>query len=207
MTVIHKPASDIAFTQSVKAAQSKRGSREAYERMETRGGWSEEVNAELEAFLAERDSFYLGSASAEGQPYIQHRGGPPGFLKVLDRKTLAFADFGGNSQYISVGNYDENEKAFLFAMDYANRRRIKIWGTVEYREDDAELFEQLADESYRGRVERALIFHVTAWDVNCPQHITPRYTEADLEPTLQKYQQRISELEAELERVNRVKAS
>ena len=199
-----QPISDIAFTDSVKSAQQQRGSREVYAKVEQRGGWKSEVTAELREFIAQRDSFYLGTATADGQPYIQHRGGPAGFLRVLNNNTLAFADFVGNAQYISVGNLDENDKAFIFLMDYANRRRIKVWGTAEYVEDDPELLESLADDEYGGRVERAIVFHIHAWDINCPQHIQPRYTEEDLAPMVEDYQQRIRELEAEVQRLKRV---
>ena len=193
--------SNIAFTPSVKAAQQQRGSREAYAKVEQRGGWQTEVTAELREFIGQRDSFYLGTANADGQPYFQHRGGPKGFLKVIDEATLAFADFVGNAQYISVGNLDENNKAFIFLMDYANRRRIKIWGTGKYIEDDSELLESLNDDEYGGRVERAIVFRIHAWDINCPQHIQPRFTEEDLAPMIEKYQQRIGELEAEVRRL------
>lgn len=167
--------SDVAFTPAVKAQQERLGTRHAYSRMEERGGWSDRITPDLAGFIAQRDSFYLGSASADGQPYIQHRGGPPGFLAVLDDHTLAFADFSGNSQYISIGNLSENDKAFLFLMDYPNRKRIKIWGTARFVEDDPALLERLVRPDYPGRPERAILFHVEAWDVNCPQHITPRY--------------------------------
>ena len=198
---MNPPISDIAFTPSVKAAQEKRGSREVYAKVEQRGGWKNTMTDDLRAFVAERDSFYLGTASAEGQPDVQHRGGPKGFLKILDDRTLAFADFVGNAQYVSVGNLDVNDKAYVFLMDYPNRRRIKMWGTAEYVEDDPELFAQLQDEAYNGKVERAIIFHLKAWDVNCPQHIKPRFTEEDLAPTIDQYQRRISELEAEVQRL------
>ena len=192
------PTSDIAFTPVVKAAQALRGSRASYERMETKGGFKATVTPDLEAFLAERESFYLGTASADGQPYIQHRGGPKGFLKVLDETTLAFADFGGNRQYITLGTLEENDKAFIFLMDYPNRRRIKLWGTARYVEDDPDLLARLADPAYKGRPERAIVFMLKAWDVNCPQHITPRYTLGDLEPTVGALKARITALEAEL---------
>lgn len=168
--------SDVAFTPAVKAQQQRRGSRHSYSSMEERGGWSDRITPDLAGFLNERDSFYLGTASADGQPYIQHRGGPPGFLVVLDDRTLAFADFSGNSQYISIGNLTENDKAFLFLMDYPNRKRIKIWGTARFVEDDPGLMQRLVHPDYPGRPERAIVFQVEAWDVNCPQHITPRYT-------------------------------
>ena len=168
--------SDVAFTPAVKAQQVRLGSRDAYAKMEGRGGWSDRVTPDLARFIGERDSFYLGTASADGQPYIQHRGGPKGFLKVVDDRTLAFADFSGNAQYISIGNLMENDKAFIFLLDYPNRKRIKIWGTARYVEDDQDVLGQLIDPEYAARPERAFVFAVTAWEVNCPQHITPRYT-------------------------------
>ena len=191
------PISDIAFTPAVKAAQVKRGSRSVYAKMEQRGGWQEVVTPELAGYIAERDSLYLGTAAADGQPYIQHRGGPQGFLKVIDEHTLAMADYGGNAQYISLGNLGENNKAFIFLMDYPNRRRIKIWGTAEFVEGDAELLEKVIDPDYEARPERVLLFHVKAWDINCTQHITQRFTAEDLQPAMQKLQDRIAELEAE----------
>ena len=191
-----RPISDIAFTPAVKAAQQQRGSRDIYAKMEQRGGWQDRVTDDLIEFIADRDSFYLGTATSDGQPYIQHRGGAPGFLKVLDEQTLAFADFAGNRQYISIGNLDENNQAFIFLMDYPNRRRIKIWGTAEVVEDDAELIERLSDDDHRGKPERAFVFHVTAWDINCPQHIQPRWNEQELAPQIDELQQRIARLEA-----------
>ena len=129
--------------------------------------------------MRERDTFFLATVNSAGQPYAQHRGGPPGFLKVLDDHTLGFADYGGNQQYISVGNLADNPKAFIFLMDFVNRRRIKIWGRAEVVEDDADLLSRLSDPDYSGRPERAFLFHVEAWDSNCPQHITPRFTEEE----------------------------
>ena len=189
--------SDIAFTPTVKAAQEQRGSREAYARMEQRGGWQNKVTTDLAEFIAQRDSFYLATSSADGQPYIQHRGGPKGFLRVLDEHTLAFADFVGNAQYISIGNLDENDKAFIFLMDYPNRRRIKIWGTARVVEDDKVMLAQLSDSEYRGKADRVFVFHIVAWDVNCPQHIQPRWTEAEMSPVIGNLRARIEELEAE----------
>lgn len=189
------PISDIAFTPSVKAAQYQRGSREAYARMERRGGWKNKVTADLAEFIGHRDSFYLATSSADGQPYIQHRGGAKGFLKVLDARTLAFADFGGNAQYISIGNLDENNKAFIFLVDYPNRRRIKLWCTAEVIEGDDRLLNELVDPDYAGRLERAIVFHIQAWDVNCPQHIKPRWTEEEMRPMIAEMRDRIRELE------------
>ena len=190
--------SDIAFSPAVKQAQAARGSRASYARMERRRGWRAEVTDDLAAFIAARDSFYLATASAAGQPYVQHRGGPPGFLKVLDSRTLAFADFGGNKQYISLGNLTENDRAFIFLMDYANRRRIKIWGRAHIVEDDPALLARLADDGYPGRPERVFVFRIEAWDINCPQHIIPRYSESEIAPAMAKLQRRIADLEAEL---------
>ncbi len=166
--------------------------------MEEKGGWRDTITDELADFIAERDSFYIATASADGQPYIQHRGGPKGFLKVLGDRTLGFADFSGNRQYISLGNLSENDRAQLFLMDYANRRRIKIWGRARVVEDDPALLERLIDPAYKARPERAFVFEVEAWDVNCPQHITPRYTEAEIAPVIERLQSRIAALEAKL---------
>ena len=196
-----QPVSDVAFTQAVTAEQERRGSRAGYAKMEQKGGWHDRVTPDLAAFIAERDSFYLATASAEGQPYAQHRGGPPGFLKVLDERTLAFADFRGNRQYITAGNLAENSHAFIFLMDYANRRRIKIWGRARIVEDDAALLETLAEPNGAGRPEHAVIFDIEAWDVNCPQHITPRFSDAERGAEMARLRERIAGLEAELKRV------
>ncbi len=197
-----KPVSDIAFSPAVKAQQERLGSRTGYANMERKGGWRNKVTGDLAAFLAERDSFYLSTVSAQGQPYIQHRGGPKGFLKVLDESRLAFADFSGNRQYITLGNLSDNPRAFIFLMDYANQRRIKIWGRAEFAEDDPALLEKLLDPVYGGRPERAVVFHVEAWDVNCPQHIARRYTEDDVATAMGKLQSRIHELEAEVAKLS-----
>jgi uncharacterized protein len=189
--------SDIAFTPAVKAVQTAKGSRASYAKVDRRG-WQTHVTPDLAEFLAGLDMFYLGTASAEGQPYIQHRGGSPGFLKVLDDKTLAFADFGGNRQYITVGNLSENSKAFIFLMDYANQQRVKLWGTAKVVEDDAELLERLRDQDYSGKVERAIVFTIEAWDINCPQHIHQRFSQRQVQPVIEQLQNRISELEAQL---------
>ena len=174
-------ATDIAFTPAVKAIQEQKGSRASYAKMQERGGFADKVTEDLAGFIAERDSFYMATSSAKGQPYIQHRGGPKGFLKVLDNKTLAFADFAGNKQYISMGNLSENDRAQLFLMDYPNRQRIKIWGRARVVDGDPELLERLVDPDYQARPERVFLFHIEAWDVNCPQHIKPRYTVEELE--------------------------
>jgi predicted pyridoxine 5'-phosphate oxidase superfamily flavin-nucleotide-binding protein len=192
-----KPISDIAFTPSVKAVQVRLGSRQHYAQMEERDGWSDSITPELAAFLNERDSFYLATASGDGRPYIQHRGGSKGFLKVLDDHTLAFADFKGNRQYISVGNLVENNQAFLFLMDYATQTRIKIWGTAEVVEDDPELLARLTDSRYKGKPERVIRFRVEAWDVNCRQHIPLKYSQEDVEAIVQPVRDRLAALEAE----------
>ncbi len=191
-------SSDIAFTPAVKSIQSEKGSRSGYARMESGGSWETTVTPELEAFLSELDMFYLGTANAEGQPYIQYRGGSPGFLKVVNEKTLGFADFGGNRQYITLGNISENPKAFIFLMDYARSRRIKLWGTLRAVEGDTELLDQLRDPSYPGKVERAMLFEIEAWDVNCPQHIHKRFSQSQVAPVIEKLQACITELESKL---------
>ncbi len=198
------PVSDVAFTPSVKAQQERLGSRNAYASMETRGGWSDVITDDLAAFIAERDSLYLGSASSEGQPYIQHRGGPVGFLKVLDEHTLAFADFIGNKQYISMGNLAENDRVSIFLMDYPNRRRIKIWGRAEFIEGDQALLEKVVDPNYKGVPQRVFRIHLEAWDVNCPQHITPRFTAAEIESRESDLHKRIAELEGENARLRKL---
>ena len=190
--------SDIAFTPSVKAAQEQRGSRRGYARMEQKGSWSDTVTDDLAAFLAERDSFYLATTNPEGQPYIQHRGGPPGFLKAVGPRSLAFADFGGNKQYITLGNLADNPRAFIFLMDYANRRRIKVWGRARVVEDDPDLIAKLADDGYQARPERAILFEIEAWDVNCPQHITPRFTAEEVDESVARLMAQVAELEAEV---------
>jgi predicted pyridoxine 5'-phosphate oxidase superfamily flavin-nucleotide-binding protein len=191
------PVSDIAFTPSVKAIQERLGSRRGYTSMEERGGWADRITDDLAEFIAERDSFYLATATAEGQPYIQHRGGPPGFLRVLDDKTLAFADFSGNRQYISMGNLAENDRAFLFLMDYEHRMRIKVWGRARFVEDDPELLERLVDPTYQAKPERALVFTVEAWDLNCRQHIVQRFSEQQVRNRTAQLEARIRELEEE----------
>ncbi len=193
-----RPVSDLAFTPAVKAWQARLGSRAGYARRAEKKDWPDRVTPELAAFLAERDSFYLATASAAGRPYIQHRGGPAGFLKVLDHKHLAFADFGGNRQYITAGNLSENDRAAIFLMDYAGRQRIKLWGRARVVEDDAELLDRLVEPGYQAKPERAIVFEIEAWDVNCPQHITRRYTDDQIAPAIAKLQTRIEELEAEV---------
>ena len=193
--------SDVAFTPAVKAIQEQKGSRRSYARMEHGEGWQTTVTPELAEFLESLDMFYLGSASASGQPYIQYRGGPPGFLKVLDEHTLGFADFGGNRQYVTVGNLSENPRAFLFLMDYANSRRVKVWGTARVIEGDAALEAKLRDPAYPGTMERVILFTVEAWDVNCQQHIHLRFSQRQIAPVIEQLQDQIAELKAEVERL------
>lgn len=191
-------SSDIAFTGTVKAIQARKGSREAYARMERSGGWSTAITPDLAAFLAAQTSAFLATANAAGQPYIQHRGGPPGFLVPLDARTIGFADFRGNRQYITLGNIAENPKAHLFLIDYANRRRVKLWGTLRAVEDDPALVVRLMPPGYAAKPERALLFDVAAWDANCPQHIPQRFEAADVADALAARDRRIAELEAAL---------
>lgn len=191
-------ASDIAFTPAVKEIQAEKGSRAAYAKVEQGDGWHTTVTPELTAFLSELDMFYLGTANAAGQPYIQYRGGAPGFLKVLDEKTLGFTDFSGNRQYITSGNLSDNPRAFIFLMDYANSRRIKLWGTARIVEDDPDQLKQLQDPEYPGRVERAILFSIEAWDVNCPQHIHKRFPQSVVAPVIEKLQAQVQELQEKL---------
>jgi uncharacterized protein len=197
MSDTHAYASDVAFSPAVKQIQIRKGSREHYAHQEQRG-WRTEVDDNLAAFLAETNSFYLATASADGQPYIQHRGGPKGFLKVLDKHTLAFADFAGNQQYITLGNLTENPKAYIFVMDYAHRRRVKIWGEAKIVEDDSTLMQSLMPKGYRARGEQVILFTVGAWDTNCPQHIPQKFDAADVAAALAARDGRIAELEAEV---------
>lgn len=193
-----KYASDVAFTGAVKALQERKGSRKSYARMESNASWETTITPELHAFIAAQTSVFLATASADGQPYVQHRGGPAGFLKVLDGKTIAFVDYTGNRQYITAGNLAENPKAQLFLIDYANQRRIKIWGTARVVEGDAQLVAKLMPEGYRARPEQVMSFTVSAWDANCPQHIPQRFEAADVAAALAERDARIAKLESEL---------
>lgn len=190
---------DIAFTPAVKAAQTRRGSREGYARMEARGTARTAADASLKKFIVNTRSFYIATASSDGQPYIQHRGGPPGFLQVLDDQTLAFADFSGNKQYISTGNLDENPKAMIFIMDYRTRHRAKIWGTAKVVENDDALIEKLMPDNYVARAEAVVVFTVESWDTNCPQHIPLMIFAEDVESLAE----RIAALEAENARLRK----
>ena len=191
-------SSDVAFTPAVKAVQARKGSRDAYARVEQNGGWRTEIDADLTAFLAEQNSMFLATASVDGQPYIQHRGGPKGFVRILDKGTLAFADYSGNRQYITQGNLSENPKANIFLMDYAHRRRVKIWGEARVVDDDPALLQSLMPQGYKARPEQVILFRIAAWDTNCPQHTPQKFDAADVAAALAHRDGRIAELEAEL---------
>jgi predicted pyridoxine 5'-phosphate oxidase superfamily flavin-nucleotide-binding protein len=198
MSDVHTYSSDVAFTPAVKAIQTRKGSRRAFAHAEENGGWRTEIDENLAAFLADTNSLYFATASADGQPYIQHRGGPKGFVKILDKTTLAFADYGGNRQYITQGNLSENPKAHIFVMDYAHRRRIKIWGEARVVDDDPALMSSLMPQGYKARPEQVIVFKIAAWDTNCPQHIPQKFDAADVAAALASRDARIAELEAKL---------
>lgn len=188
----------IAFTPGVKEIQRRYGSRSIYENF-LRGGVSEDhLSAKETDFIAARDSFYMGTVSSNGWPYVQFRGGPKGFLQVLDDKTLGFVDFKGNLQYLSVGNLSENDRVFLFLMDYRNRRRLKIWGRAQVIDDNPKLIQQLANTDYTAEPERVIRIKVEAFDWNCPQHIPIRYSEAEVAEMIDPLTTRIQELESKL---------
>jgi uncharacterized protein len=188
--------SDIVFTPAARAAQAERGSARAYDKR-IAVGFPDRVTSELAAFIGELDTAFLATVSAAGAPYIQHRGGPKGFIKVLDDRTLGFADYAGNRQYITISNLAENDRAYLFLIDFAARRRIKVWGRARAVEDDPALLARLADPGYRARPERAILFTVEAWDVNCSQHITARFSEDEIAGATVVMRERIAALEAE----------
>ena len=188
--------SDLVFPAAVRRAQAERGSAKAYAR-KIEHGFPNTVPPELAAFLAEQDTAFLATASAEGQPYIQHRGGPKGFIKVVDERTLGFADYRGNKQYITLGNLSENDRAYLFLLDFANKQRVKVWGRARVVENDPALMEKLVDPAYRARPERAILFTIEAWDTNCSQHITERYTQGEVALAVAGLRERILALEAE----------
>jgi uncharacterized protein len=194
----HTYSSDVAFTPSVKAVQARKGSRSAYQRMEEKRSWQTHITPELAGFIAAQTSVFLATANAEGQPYIQHRGGPAGFLQVLDEATIAFADFSGNRQYITQGNLAVNLRAHLFLIDYAHRRRIKIWGTARVVEGDDALMAKLMPQGYKARPEQVILFTVSAWDTNCSQHIPQRFDAADVAAAFGERDERIAALEAEV---------
>lgn len=200
MNSTFKVPSDVAFTPSVKTLQTKKGSRSAYARMEEARGWETKITPDLQEFIEAQTSVFLATANALGQPYIQHRGGPPGFLHVLDENTIAFADFAGNRQYITAGNLAENSQAHLFLIDYVNRQRVKIWCTAEVIESDAALQAELTPADYKARVERMIRLTVIAWDANCPQHIPQKIDSIDVAHALAIRDKRIAELELQLKK-------
>jgi len=187
---------DIVFTPAAQRAQAERGSASAYARRKDEG-FPDRVTPELAAFIAEQDTAFLGTASAHGAPYIQHRGGPKGFIKVLDEKTLGFADYRGNRQYITLGNLSENDRAFLFVLDFSRRQRIKLWGRARVVENDHALVQKLFDMGYKARPERVILFTIEAWDANRSQHITARLAEPDIEQLFSTVQEQIAGLQAE----------
>lgn len=194
-------SSDLAFTPTVKAIQTRKGSRNGYASMEVRGSWGTEIGEGLKSFIEMQISAFLGSASKDGQPYIQHRGGPPGFLKVLDRKTIGFVDFTGNKQYITQGNLADNPRAHLFLIDYRHQRRVKIWGTARVIEDDHDLVDFLMPQRYSGRPEQVVLFSVEAFDVNCPQHIPRLIEAAEAVAAIAERDREIQMLQAEVARL------
>lgn len=191
-------SSDVAFSPTVKSIQARKGSRHGYAKMEEGGGWETRITPELAEFIAAQRSVFLATANREGQPYIQHRGGPQGFLRVLDDRTIAFADFKGNRQYISQGNLADNPKAHLFLIDYQHRQRVKIWGEARVVEDDPALLASLMPDGYEARPEQAILFTVAAWNGNCPQHIPQRFEAADVGAALAERDRRIAALESEV---------
>ncbi|MBB3320164.1 MULTISPECIES: pyridoxamine 5'-phosphate oxidase family protein [unclassified Rhizobium] len=198
MDIAHQVSSDVAFTTSVKAIQERKGSRRSYLRMEERGGWATTITPDLKDYIEKQISVFLATVNSEGQPYIQHRGGPPGFLRVIDETTIGFVDFVGNRQFISQGNLVENDKAHLFLIDYGSRSRVKIWGTAKVVEGDEETVKKLMPEGYAARPEQVILFKVTAWDANCPQHIPLRFEADEVLKAIETRDTRIRELEAQV---------
>jgi uncharacterized protein len=194
---------DLVFTPGIKAIQTRKGSRDLYERMDMRRPWPAHIPPDLAAFIEAQTSIFIATANAQGQPYVQHRGGPPGFLRVLDDKTIGFTDFTGNRQYITQGNLAENPKVCLFLIDYARRRRVKIWGEARVVEGDSELTARLMAPGYRARPEQNVLVTVSAWDANCPQHIPQLFTVADVADLVR----RIDSLQAELARLRAAPAA
>src|SRR5215212_4103205 len=188
--------SDIVFTPAARRAQAERGSAGVYEK-KVAAGFPTAVTPELAAFIADQDTAFLGTASADGAPYIQHRGGPKGFIKVVDEHTLGFADYRGNRQYITLGNLSENDRAYLFLTDFSRRQRIKLWGRARVVENDDALVAKLFDRGYKAKPERVILFTIEAWDVNCSQHITARLTADEVEGLLGTVQERIAALQTE----------
>src|SRR6185312_5993226 len=188
---------DVLFSDAVKAEQARLGSRSMFEGRD----WKTEITDDLRQFLSVIDTFFFATASADGRPYVQHRGGPPGFLKTIGSHTLAFADFLGNRQYITLGHLKENDRAQIFILHFATRQRVKLWGRARVVEGDLELMERLVDPTYKAKPQRAIVFTLEAWDVNCQQHIVPRYSEAEIAPAVNKLAARIQELEEEVARL------
>jgi predicted pyridoxine 5'-phosphate oxidase superfamily flavin-nucleotide-binding protein len=188
--------SAIVFPPAVRRAQAEHGTARAYDRR-IEAGFPDTVTPELAAFIAEQDTAFLGTASADGAPYIQHRGGPKGFIKVVDAHTLGFADYRGNRQYITLGNLSENDRAYLFLLDFSRRQRIKLWGRARVVENDDALIEKLFDHGYKAKPERVILFTIEAWDMNCSQHITARLSEEDIERMAATIQERFAALQAE----------
>ena len=203
-----KNFADIAFTDSVKAQQEQHGSRQQYARMDRLARGTTLTLAETE-FIAARDSFYLATVGENGYPYVQFRGGPPGFLRVMDAQTLGYADFRGNRQYITLGNLDRNNRAALILMDYANQSRLKIYARIEVinEKDRPELMKKLRVPGYDAKIERAMLLHVEAFDWNCPQHITPRFTMDEIQAMNAPLHEHIAKLEAELMRLRQVQTN
>jgi len=194
------------FPPAVRQAQAERGSAERYaQRMQE--GFPDKITPELAKFIAEQDMAFLGTANRDGQPYVQHRGGPKGFIKVIDERTLGFADYRGNRQYITLANLAENDFAFLFLLDPARRQRIKLWGRARVVENDPALVEKLFDHGYKAKPERAILFTIEAWDVNCSQHIRARFSEADLEEAFATVRGKMEALERENARLRAALAS
>ncbi len=190
---------DVMFSPAVKAEQARLGSRASFEDRD----WQTEITDDLRQFLAAIDTFFFATASADGRPYIQHRGGPAGFLKPIGTHMLAFADFAGNRQYITLGHLKENDRAHIFILHFATQQRLKLWGRARVVEDDAELMERLVDPAYKAKPQRAIAFRIEAWDINCRQHIVARYSEAEIAPAVNQLTQRIKELEEEVARLKR----
>jgi len=201
MSTADSCSSDVAFTPTVKAVQARKGSRASYARMEQKGGWQTHITPDLAGFIAAQTSVFLATVNAEGQPYIQHRGGPAGFLHVLDDTTIGFADFAGNRQYITQGNLADNPKAHLFLIDYTHRQRVKIWGEARVVEGDDALVARLMPDGYKARPEQLILFKVSAWSANCAQHIPQRFEAADVAAALAKRDERIAALESEVARL------
>jgi predicted pyridoxine 5'-phosphate oxidase superfamily flavin-nucleotide-binding protein len=207
MSANHVYPSDVAFSPAIKAIQTRKGSRHAYADVEQGRGWRTEIDDDLAAFIAAQTSLFFATASADGQPYIQHRGGPAGFVHVLDKSTLAFADFSGNRQFITQGNLSENPKAYIFLLDYAHRQRVKLWGEARVIEDDAALLASLMPRDYRARPEQVILFKLIAWDTNCKQHLPQKFDAADVRVALETRDARIAELEQQLAALQGVPAA